>query len=197
MSSGPLRKGPSGPKTFDSGKVLVSSTDQLARFLSEKLNAGPGITLTITSPGGDEGLLIDTAPVPPPVSPLKTAAAVSGSPTPIFSVNLSLLPDASFYAKIFYAVECTDGVDAQIRGGDFNAAISLKAGVPTTAQAQNATSAITGGTLTTTGVWTTSPTLATFNITPVTSLTPTRFRVNYYVLYTTHPEPIYIPIVPP
>lgn len=134
--------------------------------------------------------------VPSPVTPLRSAPAVSGQFTPVFSVDLSKVPDGSFYAKVFIAVECTDNVDTQIRGGDVNAAIAVKGGVPTTAQASNMTNAVTGGTLTTAFSWSVVGSTATFGVTPTTSLTPTQFRVNSYVLYTTHPEPIYIPITP-
>jgi len=51
------REDPTGVGTDE--LVKVSAADIIAEFLSDKLIAGTGITLTIVSPGGDESIRID------------------------------------------------------------------------------------------------------------------------------------------
>src|SRR5574342_756024 len=113
---------------------------------------------------------------------------VNGVPTDLLVVDLSLTPNNAFSSKLFFAVECTDGADVQIREGDVNPAVALKLPATfATAQAVNASNAITGGTLATTFAWATAGSIATLSVTATSSLVPTALRIFYFVLYASHP----------
>lgn len=121
-------------------------------------------------------------------------ALSSGVPQALITVDMTktVIPpnpiDNSFGAKIFFAVECTDGTDVQIRSGDVNANVALKLPATyVTSQAQNASNALTGGNLTVAFTWTTSGNTATLQVTATTTLAlPTQFKITYFVLYATH-----------
>lgn len=128
-----------------------------------------------------------------PIIPGREKDILNNVANPIISVDISktipaygTLPDNSFGCKLFFAVECTDGNDVQIREGDVNAAVAYKNGSFTTSQAVSATNAITGGTLTTTFSWNTSGTIATLQITPSTNLSVTDLEIHYFLLHATH-----------
>jgi hypothetical protein len=126
-----------------------------------------------------------------PVSPGHVHALVNNQPTSLFQVDMSLVADNSFGCKMWFAVECTDGTDVQIREGDVNAAVAKKGASFTTAQAVNQTGALTAGTLTATFAWATSGDIATLRVTPASSLTPTAIAISYSVPYATHTSPAF------
>ena len=138
---------------------------------------------------------------PVPIVPGIIKDLTNNQPTSLFQVDLSQtgvvyasVVDYSFSAKLFFAVECTDGYDVQIREGDVNLAAVMRAtgtGPITTAQAVNATGALTAGTLATTFSWTTSGTIATLQITPSSSLTPNDLEIHYHLLHATHRRPAF------
>lgn len=132
-------------------------------------------------------------PIFPPLVPGITKELVNGALTPLFQIDVSKtthpgeLPDNSFGCKLFFAVECTDRTEVQIREGDVNAAVAFKAPATfNTAQAVSATNALTAGTLTVTFSWTTVGTIATLNVTATSSLTPTDFEIHYFLSHATH-----------
>lgn len=138
---------------------------------------------------------------PVPVVPAIIKILTNNTPTSMFQVDLSATfpqynptkADYSFGAKIFFAVECTDGVDNQIREGDVNVAAVMRpsGGAITTTQAVNASTALTTGTLTTTFSWVTSGTIATLQITAASSLTPIDLEIHYFLLHATHRVPAF------
>jgi len=137
-----------------------------------------------------------------PVIPGQLHDLQSGVAMPLLTVNLLQTiflpedtPDNSFGCKLFFAVECTDGTDVQIREGDVNAAVARKSdGTYATAQAVNATGALTSGTtLTVTFDWTTTPTTATLRATATSNLgAPTDFKIHYFLLHATHRAFVYV-----
>lgn len=136
---------------------------------------------------------------PIPVVPAAIKDLTNNVATALFQVDLSqTIPiydtrrDNSFGAKMFFAVECTDGTDVQIREGDVNLAAVMKGATITTAQAVNATNAVTGGTLTVTFSWSTSGSIATLQVTPSSTLTPTELEIHYFLLHATHRIPAYM-----
>jgi len=111
---------------------------------------------------------------------------INNTPVSLLVVDMAKVPDNSFAMNVQFAVEATDGSDVQIRSGNVNANVAVKSGAYTTSQAQSATNAVTGGTLTTTFSWLTSGTTATLQLNASSSLTPTDIHVNVYVSYATH-----------
>lgn len=131
-----------------------------------------------------------------PIIPGEIKSLVSGVPVPLLSIDVSQTvepppstPDHSFGCKLFFIVECTDGTDAQLREGDCNAGVSYNVVTTTfaTAQAVNASNAITGGTLTVAFTWSFAGTVATLSVTATTSLVPTNFKIRYLILFASHP----------
>lgn len=131
-----------------------------------------------------------------PIVPGNVKSLVSGVPVALLSKDVSqafspppAAADYSFGCKIFFIVECTDGTDAQIREGDCNAAAAYNVvtAIFATAQAVNASNAITGGTLTVAFTWSFVGTVATLSVTVTTSLVPTNFKIHYFVLFASHP----------
>jgi len=132
---------------------------------------------------------------PIPIVPGRVKNLISGTPLSLFQIDLSqtfdypdTAPDYSFGGKLFFAVECTDGYEVQVREGDVNIAAVMRGnGVISTAQAANQTGALTTGTLTTTFAWVTSGTIATLQLTATTSISsPTDFKAHYFLLHATH-----------
>lgn len=121
--------------------------------------------------------------------------------TPLFSVDMTLtttppgvIPDYTWGGKLFFSAECSDGTDRQVREGDVNVALAMK--LPATvasSQAQNVTGATTLGTFTSTFSWTVVGTVATLNVTMLSSLVPTSMTINFFLLYATHAAFTYIP----
>ncbi len=107
--------------------------------------------------------------------------------TSLFNVNMALISDNSFSCKLFFAVECTDGNDVQVRSGDLNANLVLKNGTYNTSTNENATTSKTAGSITTTFSWSTSGNTATLQITVATSITPTQLVITFFIPYSTHP----------
>lgn len=131
-----------------------------------------------------------------PITPGKVKPLASGVPLPLLQIDVAQTfspppagPDYSFGCKLFFIVECTDGTDVQIREGDCNAAVAYNVVTATfaTAQAVNASNAITGGTLTLAFTWSFAGTVATLSVTVTTSLAVTNFKIHYLVLLASHP----------
>jgi len=169
-----------------SGVLKVTTFPEVTNFANDLMNVlGPSSTIR-----------------PVPIIPAAVKNLTNNSATSLFQVDLSLtttlynpVPDYSFSAKLFFAIECTDGYDTQIREGDVNIAAVMRqtgTGVISNAQAQNATSAVTNGTLNCTFSWLTVGTIATLQITPASSLTPTDLEIHYFLLHATHRGPAFI-----
>ena len=163
-----------------------------------KVLQSPGIISSALSTDMLNILGLATTIRPTPIVPGTVKTLTNGVATSLFQVDLSqtfnlpsTTPDFSFACKLFYAVECTDGSDVQVRQGDVNAAAVLKGATITTSQAQNNTAALSGGTLATSFTWLTSGTIATLQITATSSLTPTSMFIHYFLLHATHREPAY------
>lgn len=136
---------------------------------------------------------------PFPVVPAITKTLLNNTAATLFQVDLSqtfhygeqILPDLSFGCKLFFAVECTDGYDIQLREGDVNAAAVIKNNIITSSQAVSATNAITGGTLLVTFDWSSNNSIAIFRVTATSSLISTDFKIHYFLLHATHRTPAF------
>lgn len=134
-----------------------------------------------------------------PVIPGVVKSLINNTTVSLISVDMTktipsykITPDNSFGCKMFFAVECTDGSDVQIREGDVNAAVAFKSPTFTTAQAVSQTGAITGGTLTATFSWATASNIATLQVNAASSLTPTDLQIHYFIMHATHPAFQYV-----
>jgi hypothetical protein len=112
--------------------------------------------------------------------------------TPLLTVNFASVPDLSSAVKMTYAVECTDGTNAQIQSGTLNANVARTgAGAYTTnVVPTGTTNTVTSGGMTPTFSWTTVGSVATLNVSVTTNLTPNNFHVNYYIDFATHPAAV-------
>jgi hypothetical protein len=135
---------------------------------------------------------------PVPIVPAIIKSLTNNIATPLFYVDLSKTvpiygtkPDYTFGGKVFFAAECNDGYDVQIREGDVNIAAAMRVGIGPiiTAQAVNATQVLTSGTFITTFSWSISDSIATFQITAASSLASADIDFHYFLLHVTHREP--------
>jgi len=108
-------------------------------------------------------------------------------------IYVSLPPNTRFGCKLFFMVQCADGVDQQIRGGDINAFAINDNGTLFSGQGTNASTAVSTGTLTLTFAWALVNNVATLSVTPASSLTPSTFRITYHIFYATEGEAFYSP----
>lgn len=131
------------------------------------------------------GVLLDSNDFPIPQT---TKALADNVVTPLFSIDMSQVPDRTFSGKIVYSIESLDATNAQIRSGDLNANVAQTAGGTfATSQNDQATAAITAGSLTVTFSWTTAGNIATFNVNANSSLIPTGLNITYTMIAATHP----------
>ena len=170
------------------------------RYKQLRITVSPEI---LTSALGNDILNIlgpTTTIRPVPIVPSIVKSLADGVTSSLFQVDLSKTipiygtqPDYSFGGKVFFAAECTDGYEVQIREGDVNIAAAMRIGIGpiTTAQAVSATQVLTTGTFTTVFSWSVSGTIATFQITATSSLTPTDIDFHYFLLHATHREPAF------
>ena len=130
--------------------------------------------------------------VSPPIFNGVDKELTNGVAAALIYVDFSAVPDQTFSAKIFYAVECTDGTDSQIVSGECNALVAFKPPATfNTAHAENDNNAKTQGNLTVSIDWLIAGNIATLRVTATSTLVPTELHIHYFVLYATHAAFVY------
>lgn len=113
---------------------------------------------------------------------------VNNQITPLFTVDMTKIPDHSYGIQVFYALEATDGVNTQMRSGHqiMNVAQASN-GTFATSVIDFSTVSVTFGTLTINGTWATVGNIATFRMQAASSLAPTSLHIMFYIAFVSHP----------
>jgi hypothetical protein len=122
--------------------------------------------------------------------PFQKKQLVNNQTTPLFTVDMTKVPDNTYAVQMSYALESTDGTNAQMRSGNVIMNVAQKPGVGTfvTQTLPTDIASVTAGTLTMLTLWTTAGNIATFNVQASSSLTPTDLHIVFYITFLSHPS---------
>lgn len=113
---------------------------------------------------------------------------VNNAVTPLFTVDMTKIPDRSVGLQVMYAIESTDNVNTQMRSGHqiMNVAQASN-GTFATSVIDFSTVSVTTGTFTINNTWSTAGNIATFRAQASSSLTPVELHIMYYIAFMSHP----------